>query len=938
MKCFRRAGVVLGVIVQFLGGSALAASPVAPFAIRASAPGEGLRLTVDPAKLNQLWAVRDACEIDFPVSAPGGAPAPGEGEQVRLQMMRFEVIAPDAKFVRADAGGQMTQVERPQVLLLRGSIAGEPGSHAYLALTRDGGGSGSITRGPSGGGAQLIIGTDVIDPLRVGGGGERGLIVYKAAAALPDFPEYCGTITRPVNEPAVIGPAEGGIAGGGPGVAPPDPRGPRVITVALDGDQSYTQLFPSEAAAQAYMVQLIGAVTDIYLRELNFKLQIGFARTWPNGGEPFSASNLTGFRMHWINNEDLDGLNLVHMLSGRRDLQYGGIAFLADACDGFGFAISGFLLGAFPSPITVPHLSNWDVNVVAHEMGHNLGTPHTHDYLPPIDQCTSGVHERGTIMSYCHTNPGGLLNIDIRMHARVAQLIAANNQSVTCVFRDCNGNGEDDAQEIAVGTAFDNNFNGIPDSCEDCNDNGVNDASEIFFGAADVNINGVLDECEADCNGNGFPDSFDIAMGFEQDLNGDGQPDSCEPDCDDNGVVDFLDIRLGTHTDVDRDSIPDACQDCNGNGVVDWIDLDRQFNWFIGQATLGAGPPVREYHVASGVATGNLGAGIISGAYDLAFGPDRQLYVASFFTHQIIRIDVDAGAISTFVSAGAGGLASPSALAFGPDGHVYVSSQATNSVLRYDGQTGAFMNAFVTPGSGGLSSPWGLTFGPNGNLFVISAISRVLQYNGDTGAFVGTFVGGVTQGGDGEPTLDDPRDLTFLPNGHLLVTSRANNIIIRYGSTGTNLGQFNDNSLMVAPWGVTIGSNGNVYVARTTATEVRVIEYDVNTGRYIRAFVRGDGGLTAPTAFAIRPASPNDDDGNGVLDTCDAEPCSADIYPDGRGDGAINIDDLLFVINSWGPVAPGTADEFADIAPPGGDGVVSIHDLLVLLNTWGTCP
>jgi hypothetical protein len=157
-----------------------------------------------------------------------------------------------------------------------------------------------------------------------------------------------------------------------------------------------------------------------------------------------------------------------------------------------------------------------------------------------------------------------------------------------------------------------------------------------------------------------------------------------------------------------------------------------------------------------------------------------------------------------------------------------------------------------------------LTFGPNGNLFVISTQNQVLQYNGTTGAFAGVFVGGIGPGPGAN--LNDPRDLLFLPNGQLLVTSRGNNIINRYSTTGTIVGQFNDNSTMTAPWGITLGRNGNVYVART-GTEVRVIEFDVNTGKYVRAFVRGDTSLTAPTTFAIRPASPNDSDGDGLPDS-----------------------------------------------------------------------
>src|SRR5262249_46626360 len=71
--------------------------------------------------------------------------------------------------------------------------------------------------------------------------------------------------------------------------------------------------------------------------------------------------------------------------------------------------------------------------------------------------------------------------------------------------------------------------------------------------------------------------------------------------------------------------------------------------------------------------------------------------------------------------------------------------------------------------------------------------------------------------------------------------------------------------------------------------------------------------------------------------SCPAPPCPADIAPDG-GDGVVNVQDLLKVINSWGncPVPPNPC--VADIAPPGGDGVVNVQDLLKVINSWGNCP
>jgi hypothetical protein len=60
--------------------------------------------------------------------------------------------------------------------------------------------------------------------------------------------------------------------------------------------------------------------------------------------------------------------------------------------------------------------------------------------------------------------------------------------------------------------------------------------------------------------------------------------------------------------------------------------------------------------------------------------------------------------------------------------------------------------------------------------------------------------------------------------------------------------------------------------------------------------------------------------------------CPADIAPAG-GNGVVNVDDLLLVINTWGACS-GCA---ADIAPPGGNGAVNVDDLLMIINAWGPC-
>jgi len=85
----------------------------------------------------------------------------------------------------------------------------------------------------------------------------------------------------------------------------------------------------------------------------------------------------------------------------------------------------------------------------------------------------------------------------------------------------------------------------------------------------------------------------------------------------------------------------------------------------------------------------------------------------------------------------------------------------------------------------------------------------------------------------------------------------------------------------------------------------------------------------------IANGTSQDVNGNGIPDECEGL-CAADIAPQPNGNGVVNVDDLLMVINNWGPCAPGSCA--ADIAPAGGNGVVNVDDLLAVINAWGPCP
>lgn len=126
----------------------------------------------------------------------------------------------------------------------------------------------------------------------------------------------------------------------------------------------------------------------------------------------------------------------------------GGVAWLNTLCSGaqYRMAYSG-INGSYSN---VPTYS-WSVEVVTHEQGHNMGSPHTHACYwngngTAIDGCgpTAGYSEGscpvaplppngGTIMSYCHLVGGVGINFNYGFGPQPAALIRNRVNAATCL-------------------------------------------------------------------------------------------------------------------------------------------------------------------------------------------------------------------------------------------------------------------------------------------------------------------------------------------------------------------------------------------------------------------------------------------------------------------------------------------------------------------------
>ena len=393
--------------------ASLGATPLAQEA--SSQPAEvaafgGVAITIDHDLVAAI-KVGDRRTISLPT---------GQREPLSLELERFEVFTKDAKVVVAEVkDGRIIEHEVPQptLAIFRGHVTGDESAEAFIAIGPssvngyvDDGQAKWVLAQPPDGRWTAIYDLNTIDPV--------DLRWIESTCQTPTL-----TAARP--EP-LSGTTSRGID------CPPSLR------MAIDTDWQFTSLFGGDTdASGAYAGTLIGAVSSIYLEDVDFAVQICYLRLWDTSSDPWSTgdsvSRLAEFASHWNSSMDHVDRHLAHMLSGQG--LGGGVAYLGVVCTNSGYAVSGNLAGSFPLPIEDHHNNNWDLMVVAHETGHNCGTLHTHDYNPPIDGCGNNDCSAawgGTIMSYCHLCSGGLSNMVMDFHPTVQTTIENYMSGISC--------------------------------------------------------------------------------------------------------------------------------------------------------------------------------------------------------------------------------------------------------------------------------------------------------------------------------------------------------------------------------------------------------------------------------------------------------------------------------------------------------------------------
>ncbi|MDZ4731157.1 MAG: M12 family metallo-peptidase [Xanthomonadales bacterium] len=236
--------------------------------------------------------------------------------------------------------------------------------------------------------------------------------------------------------------------------------------VAVDTDNEWMAGMSNDPdTALTWITDAFLAMNVFYERDIETRLLIGdvILRTEP---DPYSIASgpsdqMNEFATYWRNNMAFIDRDFATLFSGRGVLPYyySGIAWLDVYCKK-GQTQGGRTVGSYSfNAIGIGRTASNTALYIGHELGHNLGSPHTHCYNPRLDQCYSGesgcysgpvscpAGGKGTIMSYCHVSSGaGCGTNKSEFHPTVQNLIqgrlAANSPSCIAAYEEPPDPGE----------------------------------------------------------------------------------------------------------------------------------------------------------------------------------------------------------------------------------------------------------------------------------------------------------------------------------------------------------------------------------------------------------------------------------------------------------------------------------------------------------------
>lgn len=369
------------------------------------------------------------------------------GERAAVVLTRFDVYAPDARIWKVENGRQ-TEVPRSNLAFYKGTREDDEGSRIFVAVdpgTRTFSGFSSSPAGvheirplKASRPEALQSGQYLVGPSELVRESEpEPAWTCFQEGATPDFLQQNleATTTQPLFAPAITS--------------------LHTATVAVDTDNEIMngKFGGSTATATNYIASLFAAMNVIYERDLLVRLLVGTTYLRTGTSDPYAPSSdstamLYEFTNYWSSSQGGVTRAIAALLSGRGSGVNGVAWYVNSLCS----KSYGYSFNKLNSTGTTP--STGEVYVVAHEIGHNFGSPHTHCYNPPLDNCynatncysgtktcpaattINGVQNvRGTLMSYCHLGGIGCTSSNVFHPGSVSLLQPMIQGAVnSCIF------------------------------------------------------------------------------------------------------------------------------------------------------------------------------------------------------------------------------------------------------------------------------------------------------------------------------------------------------------------------------------------------------------------------------------------------------------------------------------------------------------------------
>lgn len=221
-------------------------------------------------------------------------------------------------------------------------------------------------------------------------------------------------------------------------------RASKCVRVYFECEYDMFQEKGTVAATSSYITNVFNVVALLYSKE-NITTKISQIKVW-NTADSYPTSSTSAALNAFRTNGGSFNADLGHLVS-RGAPTGGGVAWLNVLCNSSYNRAYSYIHSSFNNFPTY----SWTVMVVTHEMGHNLGSPHTQSCSWPggaIDNCYTpegscspgpAPTNGGTIMSYCHLTSHGI-NLQNGFGTLPGNLIRSRVNGASCL-QACGGGG-----------------------------------------------------------------------------------------------------------------------------------------------------------------------------------------------------------------------------------------------------------------------------------------------------------------------------------------------------------------------------------------------------------------------------------------------------------------------------------------------------------------